>query len=489
MAALHGYLLLLSTCVKVLLFPSYRSTDFEVHRNWLAITHTLELQHWYFEATSEWTLDYPPFFAYFEWLLSQLAARVDARVVAIDSLGYASDAAVAFQRASVIATELLLYLATWYYLCAPRGAPAHDDKNTQNTHVTVLALVLLNAGLLLVDHVHFQYNGLVIGLLVLCLALARDGRHVLCALAFSALVLLKHLFLTLAPVFSVYLLVHYCAVPGQFVVADAGKRTAGGRTTRARSALMLSTQVRAHASSSAPSPPQSTSTAPRPVRRFLFRLSLLAAIAASMLLLAFAPFYLAGQRHFKLTGEAHKAGPEQLKQILSRLFPFGRGLVHAYWAPNIWALYYFCDRLLAFAARRLGFCSPDPPASAASIPVNRYNRTPQDSDPAASATSGLVGEFPPLVLPAVTSTMSICLVLAALAPALYILLRSRRDSDLSGGAPSRSLLTRCVVYSSLCAFMLGYHVHEKVCLALVEAMLSFHVDFKHAGKMPNLPEL
>ncbi|QDZ17780.1 ALG6/ALG8 glycosyltransferase [Chloropicon primus] len=350
--------------LKVLLFPAYRSTDFEVHRNWLAVTHSLPLAEWYVDETSEWTLDYPPLFAWFEYLLSLVAALVDPEMLVVSNLSYASEATIAFQRASVIATESVLILAA-YLFCrrAKRGA------------FGVLAfLIALNPGLLIVDHIHFQYNGLLLGIFMLSLEALQRENVLLSALLFSVLLNMKHLFAVAGPYFFVYMLRRYCFLP-------RGKFSFG---------------------------------------RFL----LLGLVVASVCGLSLGPFVLNGT----------------IGNLLGRLFPFGRGLCHAYWAPNFWALYSAADKVLVKLARLVPGLALD---------VEEGN-----------LAGGLVGVAKFGVLPQITPTTTLVLVVLSMAPCLV---RTWRN-------PKPANVLRDVAYVNLCGFMFGYHVHEKAVLHFIIPM-------------------
>ncbi|XP_036800286.1 probable dolichyl pyrophosphate Glc1Man9GlcNAc2 alpha-1,3-glucosyltransferase isoform X2 [Oncorhynchus mykiss] len=294
--------------LKCILINAYHSTDFEVHRNWLAITHSLPVSKWYHENTSEWTLDYPPLFAWFEYSLSHVAQHFDKEMLVVQNLLYTSPATILFQRLSVIVTDIVFIYAVKECCRSVREEKGSKDL-LGHPFFILAALLLWNFGLLIVDHIHFQYNGFLFGILLLSVA-----RH--------------------------------------------------------------------------------------------------------------------------LQG--------QLPQVLSRLFPFKRGLCHAYWAPNVWALYNMVDKALSVLGVRLKL-----------LDVAKL--------PKASMTGGLVQEFQHSILPSVSPSITlICTLLSIMPAVLSIWCRPR-------GA--RGFL-RCLVVCALGSFMFGWHVHEK---AILMAILPFSI--------------
>uniref|UniRef100_UPI003AB09D14 dolichyl pyrophosphate Glc1Man9GlcNAc2 alpha-1,3-glucosyltransferase isoform X9 n=1 Tax=Centroberyx gerrardi TaxID=166262 RepID=UPI003AB09D14 len=276
------------TFLKCLFINAYHSTDFEVHRNWLAITHSLPLSRWYHENGSVWTLDYPPLFAWLEFGLSHVARRFDPDMLRLQNQDYCSPETLLFQRLSVICCDLLLLYAARE--CCRCVSEQKGSKDVLRRPSFILAVLLLwNFGLLIVDHIHFQYNGFLFGFLLLSVARHLQSRHLQGALLFALLLNLKHIFLYIAPAYGIYLLRSYCFTQDN---TDGSVRW----------------------SSFSP-----------------LRLAALGGIVSSVCALSFGPFIAMGQ----------------LPQLLSRLFPFKRGLCHAYWAPNAWALYNVLDKTLA----------------------------------------------------------------------------------------------------------------------------------------------
>jgi alpha-1,3-glucosyltransferase len=340
-----------------------------VHRNWLAITNSLPISEWYYEKTSEWTLDYPPFFAYFEWFLSQFAKWVDPRMLEVKNLGYDSWQTVYFQRTTVIVTELVLLYALLKYIQT-------SPKESQRAARTAALSIFLSPGLLIIDHIHFQYNGFLYGLLILSLVLARKQPTLLYSgLLFAALLMFKHIYLYLAPAYFVYLLRVYCLSPRSIFVPN-----------------------------------------------FLNCIKLGLGIAA-IFAAALAPFIYMGQT----------------PQLLSRLFPFSRGLCHAYWAPNVWAMYSFVDRVLIAILPRLK--------------LSQY----VDAAAAQSLTRGLVGDTSFAVLPAISPRLTFLLTLCTQIPPLIKLFLQ----------PSWETFIGAVTLCGYASFGFGWHVHEKAILIVL----------------------
>jgi alpha-1,3-glucosyltransferase len=108
----------------------------------------------YYEATSEWTLDYPPLFAWFEYAMAQAARYCDPKMLVISNLDYESTATVLFQRLSVSITGLVLVAAMLHATKHSKDGPGG---------LTAFFLAVCNAGLIMVDNIHFQYNGILLG--------------------------------------------------------------------------------------------------------------------------------------------------------------------------------------------------------------------------------------------------------------------------------------------------------------------------------------
>ncbi|PPQ77384.1 hypothetical protein CVT25_010966 [Psilocybe cyanescens] len=351
----------LSTILKLLLFPSYRSTDFEVHRNWLAITHTLPISKWYYDTTSEWTLDYPPFFAYFEKLMSVPASLIDPKIVDLNNLNYGAWSVVAYQRSTVIITELVL------------GVVLLKGSIEPPIQRIISASIFLHPGFLIVDHIHFQYNGFMYGILLWSILLARNSNKLASGVLFAVLLNFKHIYMYLAPAYFVYLLRSFC----------------------------LSSTGQVH------------------VKNFL---SLANAVIA-VFVVSLGPFALMGQ----------------IPQLLSRLFPFTRGLNHAYWAPNFWALVTAADRVLLKYAQLTG----------ANIVIN-------DSG-VASTSRGLVGDTVFAVLPNVKPIHTFIVTVALQAVWLVKLWTN----------PSYKSFLTALTLSGWTSFLFGWHVHEKAVLLVL----------------------
>ncbi|KAF5399151.1 Alpha-1 3-glucosyltransferase [Paragonimus heterotremus] len=141
--------------------------DYEAQRHWMEITTNLPIHSWYANSTENdlnyWGLDYPPLTAFHSWLMGKLSAWFNPQwTVLLTSHGVESYEHKVFMRYTVLLADLLVFVPSvllFFHRAIPRIV-----SNPNVSSFYACCLVLLYPGLLLIDHGHFQYNCISLGL-------------------------------------------------------------------------------------------------------------------------------------------------------------------------------------------------------------------------------------------------------------------------------------------------------------------------------------
>ena len=258
--------------------------------------------------------------------------------------------------------------------------------------VSLFAAIFTFPGLILIDNIHFQYNAFLFAFQILSIYFIVKENYIKSGITFAILLNLKHIYLYISPVYFIFLLKIYCF---------------------------------------------SKSFETKEVRFHFQNFVKLGISVVTVFVVCFAPFIY------------------HLPQVLSRLFPFKRGLTHAYWAPNIWAIYNAIDVVLAKLTgikEKSGF------------------------------TSGLVDDHKHLILPQITP--GITLFLSGLSAFLIcwlawnrLLFRITTDNPEAEKEASKdagkihevnhSIFICFTTLIAFCSFLFGWHVHEKAILLVL----------------------
>ncbi|KAJ6250651.1 dolichyl pyrophosphate protein [Anaeramoeba flamelloides] len=326
---------------------------------------------------------------------------------------YVSTGTIIFQRLSVLLMDIPLYLSIIHLKRYLNG------KYGQIFTRGDMALILLNPGLILVDNMHFQYNSLMFSILIFSISFAIRKKYLISLFLFCVVLNLKHIYLYYGICFAFYILKNYVFDNAIHFLQDRNKDERG--QAEEEISLILESRV-----------PQVFQW-----NLIFIRIFKLIMITLSVFFISFYPFLRNGFQ-------------TQLKAIFSRLFPFGRGLTHSYWAPNYWAIHNFLDKVLQILLGRTGNTG--------------------------FKTRGVVGDLDMhIVLPTITPLTTAVITLLTLIPLIKVLIDTKSPNFLQ----TKITFIESISYAALSSFMFGWHVHEKAILmaSIPLCLLASHSTF------------
>ncbi|GAB2288853.1 hypothetical protein Dimus_023163 [Dionaea muscipula] len=181
--------------------------DFEAQRHWMEITINLLAKEWYCNSTSNdlsyWGLDYPPLTAYQSYIHGLFLNSVLPDSVSLfTSRGHESYLGKLLMRWTVLSSDILVFFpAVFYFIVAyarPTKGPSHIAWH--------IAVILLSPWLIIIDHGHFQYNCISLGLTLGAVAAILSNRELVACTLFCCALNHKQMSAYYAPAFFCHIL-------------------------------------------------------------------------------------------------------------------------------------------------------------------------------------------------------------------------------------------------------------------------------------------
>ena len=296
-----------------------------------------------------------------------------------------------------------------------------------NKFLVLLISIQFYAGLVIIDNMHFQYNGILFGLFFISLGYIAEKKYTLGAIFYTICLCMKHIFIYFAPAYFIFYL--------QYIIKNNIQK--------------------------------------EKYRSMITNIISIGLGIFAVLQLTFLPFMAISIRKKDLS---------QLIQIKDRLFPVQRGLLHTYWAPNFWALYSFVDKILYFVHDKLSkkykFIEKifDFILKFKDNKENIYKRNTSSIGASENGVSKETGfDIMPDINMKITNIIIVTFIII-----YYIKYFYQRSHNKERKIKNRKIMEfiKHCIFSNLIFFNFGYQVHEKAFLNISLLALIYYIQLK-----------
>ncbi|KAM9912907.1 hypothetical protein OXX59_007364 [Metschnikowia pulcherrima] len=179
--------------------------DFEAQRHWMELSVHLPVTTWYYFDLQYWGLDYPPLTAYHSWALGKIGSLLNPSWFELgSSRGIENPQIKTFMRIACLVSELILYIPAVMQLTSQ--LIGRKENRSRIHQIVVLAMIFCQPCLTLIDNGHFQFNSVMLGLFVCSMIELLKDNLILASIWFMCSIMFKQMALYYSPFIFAFIL-------------------------------------------------------------------------------------------------------------------------------------------------------------------------------------------------------------------------------------------------------------------------------------------